>query len=133
MRTLTARERAPRLVGAALLALSLFGSATLAVAHPQPAFADDLVTDPRHGDDEDCDTVAGRQGELCEHGIAKRFLQSRAAQEVLGASTTDQVSVEPLPIVRPRGIAEVHSGDEEDCDTVAGKDGPLCDGKVSSQ
>ena len=55
------------------------------------------------------------------------------AQAVLGASTTGQAPVAPLPIVHPRGIAEVHSGDEEDCDTVAGKDGPLCHGKVSSQ
>jgi hypothetical protein len=128
--------RAARLVGGlALLTVTALGSVTAVAAAPLTAATGADSTDPRHGDDEDCDTVAGRDQPSCSHGLSRRFLQEGPTQQQVLGAATGAVTPE-APMVAPlaiRGTAALHHGDDSDCDTVDGKDGPLCNGHLSSQ
>jgi len=55
------------------------------------------------------------------------------AVQVLGASTSNPAapSAVAAPSVAAAPSARVNHGDDLDCDTVGGHDGPSCDGKHS--
>jgi hypothetical protein len=73
MRSASSFLWAARLVGGlALFAVTALGTAGAVAANDLTPGAGTSMTDPRHGDDSDCDTVDGRDGPLCNHGITSQ-------------------------------------------------------------
>jgi len=128
----TGRQVKRMVAGAALAAMLGLGALEAAIP-PQTAFAQTAgidFTDPRHGDEANCDEV-GHSNQLCDHGIAKRYLGSAELATGLIASAPSTPSVDPA-LTAGLDVTDPRHGDDVDCDEV-GHSNQLCDHGIAKR